>query len=152
MAVYSRALNTITARYPELAAVADFAGGAAVQPDREIVTPDQEGRPDFARLTHPMHVHAPSPALLERVPVRPRVFDLLDLDGHSLVGETYQRRRRLLTDLTGAATSEPVRMPGHRIDFHGAVLLNIAATLGPGGGSANGSAPATPPGGAARPG
>jgi bifunctional non-homologous end joining protein LigD len=46
-----------------------------------------------------MHVRLPSDALLAAVPVHYQVFDLLSLDGASLLARPYQQRRALLEQL-----------------------------------------------------
>ena len=68
--------------------------------DGEILAFDSKGRPDFRRLQHRMHV-SPRRAsrLVSEIPARYYVFDLLWLEGRSLLDESYFQRRRLLESL-----------------------------------------------------
>jgi bifunctional non-homologous end joining protein LigD len=92
----------ITARYPELAALSEALGHRRAILDGEIVSLDDTGRPDFGRLQHRMHLH--DAKLVARVsksePVFYVLFDLLYLDGRSLMDEPYTNRRAVLEDLT----------------------------------------------------
>src|SRR5690606_23194472 len=69
--------------------------------DGEIVAFDDRGRPDFGRLQQRMHV-ADRGAAARRaasVPCVLLLFDLLALDGRSLVDLPWSERRRLLEEL-----------------------------------------------------
>ena len=89
-----------TTRFPELQALGDaLAAHPRVVLDGEVVAVEPTtGRPDFGRLQPRMQ--AASPASVARVaaevPVSYVVFDLLELDGRSLTGATYDERRALL--------------------------------------------------------
>jgi len=87
----------LTASYPELSELVPALDGDGVV-DGEIVALDAEGRPSFSRLQRRMGVTAPRDVERARraVPVHYFAFDLLELDGHSLVKEPYERRRELL--------------------------------------------------------
>lgn len=100
--VRSRNGNTHTGRYPELEPLAaQLAGAGGAVLDAEIVTLDERGRPDFARLQYRMHVTSPSDAARRRNthPVQLAVFDLLWVNGSSLLGHTWDDRRALLATL-----------------------------------------------------
>ena len=107
----SRNLREIAAQYPEVRALNDALGSHRVVLDGEIVAFDADGRPSFERLQPRMHLT--SPAAIRRraaeTPVSYVIFDLLYLDGHSLMSEPYERRRELLKrlDLNGAAWQTP---------------------------------------------
>jgi bifunctional non-homologous end joining protein LigD len=125
----SRNLNDITARYPELRPLNRELGSLSAVLDGEIVAFDAEDRPNFARLQRRMHLtdeaEVKRRAQAERVSFQ--IFDLLYLDGHSLLELPYEERRRLLErlDLNGAAW----RTPGyHRGE--GAELLAATAEMG----------------------
>jgi bifunctional non-homologous end joining protein LigD len=75
-----------------------------------------------------MHVRSPDPQLVERIPVSYIVFDLLHLDGASLLGETYDRRRALLEELGIAAPR--VQVPPAAVGVSGAQLLEVARAHG----------------------
>ncbi|GAA4208406.1 non-homologous end-joining DNA ligase [Microbispora amethystogenes] len=98
-----------TSRYPEIAAaMAPLAGHRAVV-DGEVVVFDHEGRPSFARLQRRMHVTDPAGAhVLGLLPASYLPFDLLHLDGHTLLDLPYRDRRALLDSLgLGAPPSFP---------------------------------------------
>ncbi len=69
--------------------------------DGELVAFDHHGRPSFGTLQQRMHVADAAAArrLSATVPVVYVIFDLLHLDGRSLLGETYDARRELLDTL-----------------------------------------------------
>ena len=92
----SRNLNDITDSYPELFAVNRALSSHSAVLDGEIVAFDGEGRPSFAALQRRMHVAVPAQArkLTKDTPVTYVVFDLLWLDGHSLMGAALQRAPR----------------------------------------------------------
>jgi bifunctional non-homologous end joining protein LigD len=96
----SRNLKDMTASYPELAALADLAGDRRLVLDGEIVALDPaRDAPSFARLQLRMHVAKPTAQLLATVPVQLYLFDVLEVDGHAIVDEPYQRRRQVLDEL-----------------------------------------------------
>jgi bifunctional non-homologous end joining protein LigD len=103
----------MTRAYPELADLAHQAGAREMVLDGEIAA-FTGGRPSFAALQRRMHVAAPSPRLLAAVPATYLVFDLMDLDGESLIGEPYARRRDILEAqrLTGEQVHVPPSFPG----------------------------------------
>ncbi|GAA3957880.1 non-homologous end-joining DNA ligase [Actinoplanes auranticolor] len=125
--VLSRNNNDVTATYPELGALAGLLGGRSAILDGEIVAFDTGDRPSFAELAARMHVAAPGPALLAAVPVVYYVFDLLWLDGESLLDEPYDRRREVLAGL--ALESPAVRTPPYFAGVDGTTILR-AAELG----------------------
>ena len=100
--VYARRGVLITSTYPELSALADLLAGHRAVLDGEVVA-FEDGRPSFHRLQRRMHASRPSSRLIRSVPVRYMVFDLLELDGMSLLDLPYVQRRALLQDLELAA-------------------------------------------------
>jgi bifunctional non-homologous end joining protein LigD len=128
--LYSRNGNAVTGGYPELAALPGPAGGRPVLLDGEIVALDRTGRPDFGLLQQRMHVRSPGADLVARVPTTYYVFDVLDLDGGSLLGESYERRREVLADLELEGSSPRLRVPPHQADVAGPTLLEIAREHG----------------------
>jgi DNA ligase D-like protein (predicted ligase) len=103
----------IGARYPELSGLADLLPHHGAVLDGEVVAFEQ-GRPSFERLQRRMHVSDPHPRLVRDVPVHYVVFDLLFLDGHSLLTLPYVERRSVLDDLelTGGPIESPSYLPG----------------------------------------
>jgi bifunctional non-homologous end joining protein LigD len=97
----SRNLNEVTDAYPEVRGILDDLGMQEAVLDGEIVTFDEQGRPSFERLQRRMHVTSPTAVrrLMSSHPVVYAIFDLLYLDGHSLLDTPYHERRARLEEL-----------------------------------------------------
>lgn len=98
----SRNLLDITHRYPELHALADALNGRRAILDGEIVALDDAGRPSFTRLQRRMHIND-TRAIAHQVKATPIwyvLFDVLHLDGRSLMDRPYVERREILEELT----------------------------------------------------
>jgi bifunctional non-homologous end joining protein LigD len=125
----SRNLNEITDAYPEVRGLIEDLGMHEAVLDGEIVTFDQGGRPSFELLQRRMHVTAPAAVrrLMSSHPVVYAIFDLLFLDGHSLMDLPYHERRRRLEvlQLDGRAWRVPAAHPGE-----GAALFQATASQG----------------------
>jgi bifunctional non-homologous end joining protein LigD len=82
-------------------------GTAQAVLDGEIVSFDAGGRPSFGRLQQRMHVTGATQVrrLVETVPVVYLIFDLLHLDGRSMLDLPYAQRRELLDELALAGPS-----------------------------------------------
>jgi bifunctional non-homologous end joining protein LigD len=125
----SRAGNDATARFPELAGLADALGGLDALLDGEIVALDDAGVPRFERLQPRMQ--AGSAAAVRRGVADQAVvymaFDVLWLDGHSTCELPYTDRRAVLErlGLAGPAWQTPPTAYGA-----GAHVLESAAQLG----------------------
>src|SRR5688500_3842615 len=100
--IESRNQLNITRRYPELAALHAALGKRSAVLDGEIVALDDVDRPSFTRLQRRMHVNdvAQIARLSREVPILYVLFDLLYLDGKSLVNLPYTERRQMLEELT----------------------------------------------------
>jgi bifunctional non-homologous end joining protein LigD len=125
----SRNLNEITAAYPEVRGLLDDLGMHEAVLDGEIVTFDEQGRPSFELLQRRMHVTSPSAVkrLAASHPVLYAIFDLLHLDGRSLMELPYRERREQLEalELNGPAWRVPaVHQAG------GSALLKATAAQG----------------------
>jgi bifunctional non-homologous end joining protein LigD len=90
-----------TARYPELAKSPPALAGRRAVLDGEVVAFDEAARPSFQLLQRRMGLttEATIRARAAEVPVAYVAFDLLWLDGRSLLDEPYEERRRLLAGL-----------------------------------------------------
>ncbi len=97
----SRNRNDITNAYPELKALNRALSSHRAILDGEIVAFDEAGRPSFGRLQGRMHIASEAAARrrVKDTPVVYVVFDLLWLDGHSLMALPYEQRRARLQDL-----------------------------------------------------
>ena len=125
----SRNLNDITAQYPEVRPLNRALSSHTAVLDGEIVAFDAEGRPSFERLQQRMHLTGES-QIRRRAqdhPVVYVIFDLLYLDGRSLMRMPYAERRARLEalGLDGAAWQTPVHSVGG-----GADLLAASAASG----------------------
>ncbi len=113
----SRNLHEITTSYPELARLGRALGSHRAILDGEIVVLDSDGRPSFGRLAQRMGVSSSARAkrLTASSPVTFVIFDLLWLDGHSLMELPYQERRRRLGELglRGEHWQTPEHIVGH---------------------------------------
>ncbi len=129
MRLHSRNLNDITARYPELSRLNRALSSHRAILDAEVVALDADGRPSFGALQRRMHLASESAVrrLAREAPVTLMIFDLLWLDGHSLMGLPYVERRDRLAalDLNG----ERWRTPDHVVG-RGADMLQVTAAQG----------------------
>jgi len=130
----SRAGNDATARFPEIAAIADALGGVDALLDGELVALDSTGVPRFELLQPRMQAHGYS-AVRERAAVQPVVlmlFDVLWLAGHSTCERPYTERRTLLErlDLAGVAWQTPPTTYGAAGEKTGDAVLETSRTLG----------------------
>jgi bifunctional non-homologous end joining protein LigD len=103
----------VTHQYPEVTELS--LGGRTAVLDGEIVALDRNGVPDFARLQTRMHVKAPSAALVSGTPVTYYLFDIMALDGESVVTKPYTARRDLLEQLqldSGVTRTPPAFLDG----------------------------------------
>src|SRR5829696_1356279 len=125
----SRNGRDITPRYPELRDLGRELGSREAVLDGEVVAFGPDGRPSFQRLQSRMHLASESVVrrLSRTEPVAYVIFDLLFLDGHSLMGSRYdERRERLLAlELNGPAW----QTPAHRLS-DGAALLEATRAQG----------------------
>ncbi|TMK70885.1 MAG: DNA ligase [Actinobacteria bacterium] len=97
----SRTLRDITPTYPELRPLAAELGSRDAVLDGEIVAFDDEGNPSFERLQGRMNL-ASDAAVRRRMgdcPVTYLVFDVLYLEGRTLMDLPYTERRERLEDM-----------------------------------------------------
>jgi bifunctional non-homologous end joining protein LigD len=100
LVVLGRSGRDITGVYPELAGVAGTLVDRRCVLDGEIVAFDAQGRPSFETLQARMHGVRRGRAAARDVPsVACFVFDVLHLDGVSLLDQPYAHRRRVLQTL-----------------------------------------------------
>jgi bifunctional non-homologous end joining protein LigD len=114
--------NDVTAAYPELRPLNRALGSHAAILDGEIVAFDADGRPSFEALQPRIHLRGET-AVRRRAqesPVTYVVFDLLWLDGHSLMDLPYAERRARLAEL--GLDGERWRTPAHHAGAGSALL------------------------------
>jgi bifunctional non-homologous end joining protein LigD len=125
----SRNGRDITPRYPELRPLGRALGAHEAVLDGEVVAFDADGRPSFQRLQGRMHLASERAVRRKSVeePVVYILFDLLYLDGRSLLNEPYEERRAALSalELSGPAWQTPAYHVGD-----GAALLEAARAQG----------------------
>ena len=120
LTLYSRNGNDITATYPELIELTALLGNHDAIVDGEIVACKTPGVPSFSLLQHRMNLaSAPEIARLRNeIPVEYYAFDLVYLNGISLLGKKYDDRRRLLeaVGLAGDRCRVPAALDGPLAD------------------------------------
>ncbi|HEY1712368.1 MAG TPA: DNA ligase D [Solirubrobacteraceae bacterium] len=125
----SRNLNEITETYPEVRGILRDLGMREAVFDGEIVAFGDDGGPSFERLQRRINVSSASAVrrLSASTPVVYAIFDLLYLDGHSLMALPYEQRRARLDELGlgGPAWRVPANHPGH-----GRALLDATQAQG----------------------
>jgi bifunctional non-homologous end joining protein LigD len=143
--LYTRNGNQVTHRYPELRALGTALAGHDAVLDGEIVALDEHGRPSFELLQQRMHVEDPGTIrrLVGEVPVLYMVFDLLHVDGRSLLRTPYTDRRAALTalELNGPSWQSPpnevgdgaaIREVSERFGLEGVVAKRLDSVYEPG--------------------
>jgi len=103
----SRTGEDITARYPEVHPMGRALGSREVILDGEIVALDENGRPSFEQIQGRMGLTSETEIRrkMKEIPVTYMIFDLVWLEGHSLLGMPYEERRRKLGQLKLAGAS-----------------------------------------------
>jgi bifunctional non-homologous end joining protein LigD len=130
MRLHSRNLLDITPRYPEVGRLNRALSHHRAILDGEIVALDAEGKPSFGALQRRMHVGSESTVrrLAKEAPVTYIIFDLLWLDGHSLMGLPYSERRARLAELE-IGDNGRWRVPDY-VAGHGQQLLSATEQQG----------------------
>jgi bifunctional non-homologous end joining protein LigD len=126
---HSRNLHDITPRYPELSKLNRALSHHRAILDGEVVALDAEGKPSFGALQRRMHLASESAVrrLAREAPVTYVMFDLIWLDGHSLMSLPYTERRARLAELD--LNGERWRTPDY-VAGHGAELLAASEAQG----------------------
>jgi bifunctional non-homologous end joining protein LigD len=103
----SRNQLDITLRYPELDDLPQSVNGRSVILDGEIVAFDESGAPSFALLQNRMHVadRRTAQRLMQHIPIRYFVFDLLYHDGRDLMPRPLTERRSMLEEVLDPSTN-----------------------------------------------
>ncbi len=104
---HSRNDLDVTASFPELADIGEFLGMTTCVLDGEVVALGEDGRPSFATLQRRMHVANQREARrrADLDPISFVAFDVLYLEGHSLLSATYDQRRAKLESLRLSGTT-----------------------------------------------
>ena len=124
----SRNLLDITARYPELADLPNAISASEAILDGEVVAFDDRGRPSFSTLQRRMHVGDPHAvrAHATATPILYAIFDVLFVDGESVMERPWTERRAVLEDIV--APGDRWRVPATHED--GAALADASRAQG----------------------
>jgi bifunctional non-homologous end joining protein LigD len=120
-----------TGRYPDLVAdLAALPADSAVL-DGEIVVLDDGGAPRFELLQPRINLSRPADiaAAAARAPAKLMLFDLLALNGTSLLGVAYEQRRELLEHLAGGSGGRVQVPPAFEGDLIAALDASAAFHL-----------------------
>lgn len=122
----SRTGQDLTKQVPGVAALGEALAGREVLLDGELVALGADGRPDFGLLQQRIGKPAGSRARSDSAPPSPIsyvIFDLLHLDGRSLLHWSYADRRGALEalELRGPAWSVPPQLRGTATEVLAAV-------------------------------
>jgi bifunctional non-homologous end joining protein LigD len=109
-------LHDVTARYPEMQALAAELGGQQAILDGELVVLDDRGRPRFELIQRKE---------ADRLEAVFFVFDVLSIDAHDTIGLVYEDRRRLLREVLDDGPNWQV--PAHRLGDGPALLAATEA-------------------------
>jgi bifunctional non-homologous end joining protein LigD len=126
----SRNDKDLTAAFPEFQTVGRFFGSRPGVLDGELVVIGDDGKPDFGRLQHRLHLTKANAIaqLAADSPATYVVFDLLYLGGQPLFDLPYDERRRQLESL-GLSGASVVTADSYR-DVTGAEVLRATQEAG----------------------
>lgn len=113
LTLISRNGNEMTAAYPELGELKEIVGANTAVLDGEIVAINKDGRPDFGLLQRRMKLTKKSDVEREAKKTRVEfmVFDLLYINGTSLLSESYRDRRRALELVFDGSHAGHIHLP-----------------------------------------
>jgi bifunctional non-homologous end joining protein LigD len=119
MKLRSRRRRDVGDLYPELAEMPAQLSGFNGLVDGEIVALDENGRPSFEAIQQRFTLAKPTQRALQRFPVTFIAFDLLWLDGESLLERPLEARRGLLEKsfVPGAYTQVSPQIPQRGLAF-----------------------------------
>ena len=130
VAIYSRTMDEITHRFPELVRPLEVLGADAII-DGEIVPADDEAILPFSELQKRLGRKTVGTQLLLSVPVVLVAYDLLYANGKVLIDEPLAHRRRVLDELVPG--SGPLRLSEGKLFTEASLLddeFNLARARG----------------------
>ncbi|MBA8795177.1 bifunctional non-homologous end joining protein LigD [Friedmanniella endophytica] len=109
----SRRGNDATVTYPEIVSALEAVDVETAVLDAEVVAMGSDGVPSFSRLQQRMGLTRPADVAAARrhTPVQLVVFDLLHLNGRSLLRDSYDERRAALDALLGDGAGTRIQVP-----------------------------------------
>ena len=97
----TRNLIDVSHVYPEFTGLVEALPKTKVVLDGEIITFDEKGRPSFGRLQHRLGIGEKRAVMLQAdIPVTYMIFDVLYLQGYTLMGVPFAERRDILEGLS----------------------------------------------------
>lgn len=127
----SRNLKDLTRQYPELAALNKEISDKhkSITLDGEIVAFGTDGLPSFSRLQHRMGLSSDKQIskVMQTTSVHYIIFDILALNGESLLNKSYRERREILDRL--ALEGSHWQTPAYKIG-DGQTILSASRKLG----------------------
>jgi bifunctional non-homologous end joining protein LigD len=128
VAAYSRTGHRLNAQFPEIVEALAAIDRDSVVLDGEIFAPDENGKPDFARLQQRLHLGDERDVrqAAEKIPAFYAVFDCLYLDGRDLRPLPFSERRRALEGLA----LPPGMLRSDAVEGDGATLFQAARQHG----------------------
>jgi bifunctional non-homologous end joining protein LigD len=122
--------KSLMTTFPELRDIGEFLGARSAILDGEIVALDKDGRPSFATLAHRLHLTSKTAIdrLAKSSPASFFAFDVLYLEGRSLISAPYDARRATLESLK--LQGETFATPPSATDVKGAQIARIARERG----------------------
>jgi bifunctional non-homologous end joining protein LigD len=130
LTLVSRNGNDVTRYVPELRGFGETLGSHQALLDGELVVLADDGRPSFSLLQH--RIHNESATAVKRLaasqPASLVLFDLLHLDGRSLLADSYDERRAALEGLGIGASHWGVT--GSFTDATGAEMVQASRDAG----------------------
>jgi bifunctional non-homologous end joining protein LigD len=134
MRLISRNQNELTAEFPEIGELPSRVGAKQAILDGEICALDQEGRPSFSLMQQRTGFEpgkgprrSKSPNISGQITIVYYVFDLLYLEGYSLLRVDLEKRKELLKSILD--TNETIHYSDHFIG-NGTALLEAAKQKG----------------------
>jgi bifunctional non-homologous end joining protein LigD len=96
----TRNLIDVSHAYPEMIGLVDALADTRVVLDGEVITFDEKGSPSFGRLQHRLGIGEKKAKMLQaEFPVTYMIFDVLYLEGYTLMGLPFSERRDILEEL-----------------------------------------------------
>ena len=122
--VYTRTLDDITGRLPELVQAAGALRAQQAVLDGEVIALDERGRPrPFQETSQRVGSQLDVPTARATLPVTPRFFDLLSVDGRTLVDLPVRERHEALAQVV----PEELRVRRLELDAPGSAEQRTAA-------------------------
>jgi bifunctional non-homologous end joining protein LigD len=122
--------KSLMTTFPELHDIGEFLGSRSAILDGEIVALDKDDRPSFSTLAHRLHLTSKTAIdrLAKSSPASFFAFDVLYLEGRSLLSATYDERRAALESLK--LQGETFATPPSTANVGGAEIARIARERG----------------------